>query len=104
MIPVRWHMRRMSIDDLAQAAREGTLYEAPAGWIVIERSEAEAWIPWLVTIADDAYSFLRALAARLVADGMTSVGMLLPQVPWLVAAAEQAGFETFPHTVWQKAI
>ena len=105
MFPLGWALRRMSVDDLVEAVGEGTLYEAPAGWVVMRPDgEGGVRIPWLVTIADDAYSFVRAITARAAAETRTSVAMLLPNVPWLVAAAARAGFEIHPNTVWHLEI
>ena len=101
LIPRGWSMRRMSVDDVATAARDRTLYEGPAGWSIIERDDGRVWVPWLVTIPDDAYSFVRAITARVAADGCTDVSLLLPRVPWLESAAERAGFSVHPHIVWQ---
>jgi len=105
LYPVHWAFRRMSIDDLIQAVHARHLYEAPSGWVVmIPDGAGSVRIPWLVTIADDGYSFLRALTARVVADRHTHIGLLLPAVPWLRAAAEQAGFTVVRNTVWNLEI
>ena len=105
MIPLGWALRRMSIDDLVTAVRDATMFEAPAGWVVmVPDGENAVRIPWLVTIADDAYSFVRAITARAAADDMNHVAMLLPRVPWLATAAERAGYEIHTNTVWHLEI
>lgn len=104
LIPLDWSLRRMRVDDLVEAARRRTLYEAPAGWVVIGARGDEAWVPWLVTIPDDAFSFLRAITARLSTDGHREAGLFLPRVPWLEVAAERAGYEVHPQVAWQAEI
>ena len=105
LIPHNWALRRMSVDDLAESVRQGTMFEGPSGWSVITpRNEDGVWIPWLVTIPDDAYAFVRSITARVAADGWSQAGLLLPKVPWLVAAAERAGYETHSNTVRQLEI
>ncbi len=104
LIPVGWSLRRMRVDDLAEAARNRTLYEAPAGWVVITERQSGSWVPWLVTIPDDAFSFVRAVTARLSADGHRTASLFLPRVPWLEAAAERAGYEVYPQIAWQVEI
>ncbi len=105
MIPLSWALRRMSIEDLVESVRSRTMYEGPSGWAVIApRDESGVWVPWLVTIPDEAYALIRAITARIAADGWTEAGLLLPNVRWLVAAAERAGYETHPNTVWQLEI
>lgn len=105
MYPIGWQTRRMGVDDLVQAVEDRSLYEAPSGWVVmIPDDEGSVRVPWIVTIADDAYSFIRAISARVAADGHSHIGLFLPKVPWLEAAAELAGCTTEGYTSWQLEI
>ena len=101
LIPEGWSLRRMSVEDVAAAARSGALFEAPSGWVIVERDDRRAWIPWLVTIADDAFSLVRSVTARMAAEGHAEVGGLLPHVPWLESALTRAGYSVHPQLVWQ---
>lgn len=107
LIAFGYRMRTMRIDDLAAQANLRTLWEAPAGWVVIESSDvtrSDAWIPWMVTIPDDAYAFVRAIVAKVHGTGVRQVEAMLPAAPWMVAAFDHAGFEIHPNIVWELPI
>ncbi len=105
MIPFEWALRRMSIEDLADAVRRRAMYEAPAGWAVISpRGDGGVWVPWLVAIPDDTFSFIRAITARIAADGYNRAHLMLPRLPWLEVAAERAGYEIHPNIIWHLEI
>jgi hypothetical protein len=107
LIAFGWRMRTIRIDDLAAQANRRTLWEAPAGWVVIEpgdESGDRAWIPWMVTIPDDAYAFVRAIVAKAHGNGVHQVEAMLPAAPWMVAAFDHAGFDIHPSIVWELPI
>jgi ribosomal protein S18 acetylase RimI-like enzyme len=104
LLPVGWHMRSIRIDDIASEAAARRLWEAPAGWAVIQPTEEDpptVWIPWMVTIADDAYAFVRAIVARMHSAGIRNVEALLPSAPWMMSAFEHARFDIHPNIVWE---
>lgn len=107
LLPIGWHMRSIRIDDIAEEAGARRLWEAPAGWAVIQPRRDDppgVWIPWMVTIADDAYAFVRAIVTRMHSASVRSVEALLPAAPWLMAAFEHAGFDIHPNVVWELPI
>ncbi len=104
LIPIGWHMRSVRFEDLAREAQSRHLWSAPAGWVTIQPVAGQlghVWIPWIVTIADDAYAFVRAIVAQLHTHGTTDVGALLPATPWLASAFEHAGFRVEPNIIWE---
>lgn len=101
---VRWHMRLMRIEHLLEAAKARHLWEAPSGWLAIEPDAEGAWVSWAMTTPGEADTLVEALMTKLRADGLPSVSVLLPRVPWLVAAFEASGFDVHPNGIWERPI
>jgi ribosomal protein S18 acetylase RimI-like enzyme len=102
LIGVRWHMRSMRIEDLTSAAAGNRMWESPAGWITIEVDDGHgAWVSWLMTTASEADNLIETTLTKLRGDGIETVEVLLPRVPWLISTMESAGFDVHPNTVWE---
>lgn len=98
----RWHFRQMTMDHLVEDAEQRRLWEAPSGWISIEHGpEGGAWVGWLMTTPGEAELLVEALLTKLRSDGAASVSVLLPRLPWLIAAFEASGFEVHPNGIWE---
>ncbi|MDH3499926.1 MAG: GNAT family N-acetyltransferase [Acidimicrobiia bacterium] len=98
----RWHFRQMTIDHLIQDAERRHLWEAPSGWISIEHGpDGNAWVAWLMTTPGEAELLVAALLTKLRSDGAMSVSVLLPRLPWLIAAFEASGFDVHPNGIWE---
>lgn len=105
LIGERWHMRHMTVDDVYSAVRDRALWEAPSGWVMIQRDgEDSAWVPWLMTTAGEADTLVETLLTKLRGDGVATVSVLLPRTPWLVAAFEASRFSVHANAVWELAI
>jgi GNAT superfamily N-acetyltransferase len=105
LFPIGWTMRQMGVGDLAGAAGQRTLWEGPPGWVVVQHTgEGFVWVPWMMATPEEADIMVETLLAKLRADGVGEIGMLLPKVPWLVAAAEAAGFDVHANGVWETPI
>ncbi len=107
LIPIGWHLRSIRLEDITTEAHNQRLWNAPAGWVTIQPTQAKpghVWIPWIVTVADDAYAFVRAIVAQLHSGGARSVGALLPATPWLASAFDHAGFQVEPNIIWETLV
>ncbi len=99
-----WSCRRFTLDDLAGAARQGTLWQGRPGWLVGERDRHEFEVHWLSTYPEDAPAMLAAALDLAVAAGGDRLEAQLPAVNWLREACEQAGCSTDPLTVYARAL
>lgn len=87
-----WQWRRTRPEDLARAAGEGRLHQSPAGWVIVDQTQA-GWLRagWLAAEPEDAprlFDGLHDLAVDRAAEG---VDVMVPGVPWVVEALTRAG-------------
>ncbi|MEN8114958.1 MAG: GNAT family N-acetyltransferase [Actinomycetota bacterium] len=93
---IRWSFRRLTIEDLENAARGSAFWEIGAGWALA----GPGWQPeefevgWLETRAEDASDLLRSLIDLAIGSGAESMAVWLPDVDWLTKTAKRLGFET----------
>ncbi len=104
LYPLGWRWRRMTFDDVADAARRRALYECPSGWVIADVEEDTLAVSWLVTGPDDAAALLRAVIDRAHEHGTAEVAVKAPNMDWLVAALEEQGLTPEPLIVYEKEI
>jgi len=92
---IGWSFRRLTIEDLIAAAREGAFWEIGAGWALASPGPDSRFdVSWLETREEDADDLLRSLIDLAIGSGSESVTVWIPAVDWLVRAAKRFGFET----------
>lgn len=104
LFAVGWTWRRLTLDDLATAARARALWMSPAGWALAAPSDGDLEIGWLETGLDEAADLLRAvldLAGELSAERIT---LKLPAVDWVRLALERAGYATSGLVLYAKEL
>ncbi len=99
-----WSFRRLTVDDLAEAARRGALWEGPPGWVVAEPEEGSLRVSWLETSPENAYRMTRALVDAAVDVGADRVVAWMPEVDWLTRAFRRAGCDMHPMTIYAKGL
>ncbi len=104
LFAIGWTWRRLTPDDLAQAARGGAFWTNPAGWTMSAVDHDTLEVGWLETGPDHAGELLKStldLAAELGAQRLT---LKVPDVDWLVAELERTGFETSRLILYEKPL
>lgn len=105
LLPIEiWRMRRLTPDDLAEAAKRKGLLTGRPGWALIEQRDDALEVPWVAVEEVDAAALLRALVDRAAAAGKEELRVMLPAVPWLVAALERRSFEIHPVRIYAKPL
>jgi GNAT superfamily N-acetyltransferase len=105
LLPVgTWRLRRLTPDDLTGAARNQGLLTGRPGWALLEHREDGYEVPWIATEEVDAGALLRALVDLAADAGKEDLHVMLPAVPWLVAALERRSFETHPLRIYAKPL
>lgn len=101
-----WAFRRLTLGDLAAAAKARRFWASPSGWCLSEPIEdKELWVSLLLTTPDDAGRAARALADLAEEMGATRLRAMVPRVDWLESALALEHIElTFPNWVYEKAI
>jgi ribosomal protein S18 acetylase RimI-like enzyme len=90
-----WSVRRLTIDDLAAAARRSAFWEIGGGWaLASSTSDARFEVSWLETREEDADDLLRSLIDSAIGSGSESITAWVPDIGWAVRAARRLGFET----------
>jgi GNAT superfamily N-acetyltransferase len=104
LFAIGWTWRRLTLEDLATAARARALWMSPAGWVLAAVDDGDLEIGWLETGPDEAAELLRAvldLAAELDPERIT---LKLPAVDWVRPALERAGYTTGGLVVYAKEL
>ena len=105
LLPIEvWRMRRLTPADLSEAAKRNGLLTGRPGWALIEQRDDALEVPWLACEETDAGAMLRALVDRAAAAGKEELRVMIPAVPWLVAALERRSFEIHPLRIYAKPL
>ncbi|HSQ36739.1 MAG TPA: GNAT family N-acetyltransferase [Acidimicrobiia bacterium] len=99
-----WSCRRLTLQDLADGARHGALWQGRPGWLLGEMDRDEFEVHWLSTDPEDARAMVVALLDLAAATGADRLEMQVPAVDWLSTAFEQAGCSTGPLTVYARGL
>lgn len=101
---VGWMWRRITLEDVTRAARERTLWECPAGWLIGSVEEERFWVSWVATAPEDAYRLIKAAIDLAEEHSTERLRMLIPRIDWLLQAAGRAGLELHPSLLYEKTI
>ena len=102
---IGWYMRTMRAGDVEQMAVKARFYQCPAGWVEALPRDEDLWIPWMVTTEEDAPALLEAISALSVRfPDLAGVRLMYPAVEWMMDAAQGAGFELHPMSVFERPI
>ena len=104
LFAIGWSFRRLTVPDLVAAARVDALWEAHTGWAMGAQSGEVFSVGWVETRRDDVGDFIRAVVDAATASDSESLAVWLPEVDWAVGAAERAGCELSPMSVWAKQL
>ncbi|MEN8235063.1 MAG: GNAT family N-acetyltransferase [Actinomycetota bacterium] len=92
---IEWSFRRLTIDDLENAARGSAFWEIGGGWaLAAPAPESRFEVGWLETREEDADDLLRSLVDLAIGSGAESMSAWVPNVDWLTRTAKRLGFET----------
>lgn len=87
-----WQWRRLTPDDLRQAAANGDLYQSPLGWAIVDRAgEYTIRVSWASMSPDNGPGMLEGLLGLAESSGVPRVLILLPKLPWVEEALIRAG-------------
>jgi len=104
LFAVNWTWRRLTIDDLANAAKASALWICPAGWVVATPHDETLEIGWLETSEDDVGELLKSgldLAAEL---GASRISLKVPDIDWLANELTRTGFDSGGIVVYERAL
>lgn len=99
-----WRWRTLTIDDLEQAVRDRTFYEAPSGWAIIVGEEDDMAVPWMMATPDDTVRLVRAVLDRAIETGAATLRAWIPDTPQTRHAFERIGCELAPSGVWERLV
>jgi len=99
-----WSCRRLTLQDLAEGARKGALWQGRPGWLLGETDRDEFEVHWLSTYPEDARALVAALLEVAAASGADRLEGQVPAVDWLGEAFRQAGCWTGPLTVYARGL
>lgn len=98
---VDWRWRTLQLEDLSAGREPQVLYASRSGWALAEPGANRLEVGWLETGPDDAADFARALVDLVVEIGASELEVVCPDLPWLTAAFEGAGYESHPLVVFE---
>ncbi len=104
LFPTGWSFRRLTVDDLVDAARNDALWEGPAGWVMARLQDGALRAEWIETGPADAYRMARALTDSAVDGGAERLLAWVPDVDWMARALRRAGCELSPMTIYAKGL
>jgi len=95
LLGVNWTFRRLTVDDLEEAARAGAFWEIGAGWaLAAPARDAGFEVAWLETREEDANDLFRSLTDLAIGSGAESLAIWVPNLEWITKLARRLGFET----------
>jgi len=100
LFPIGWKWRRLTRDDVIDAARRRALWEGRPGWAIADVDGDTFEVSWVVTAEDDAPAMWRALVDRAAAAGVERLTVMAPAVEWMRRAAQQRGCDVNHLTVY----
>ena len=101
LIGVGWDFHRVTVDDVATAARSGDLWEIGSGWAMTSSKSPLFQVAMLDTRSEDAYETFRALTDVANNRGAEGLTVWIPALDWLTQAARRAGCDVSPLSLWE---
>lgn len=100
LYPIGWHLRRMTYDDVVDAAREGALWHSPSGWVIGAEEDGQLFVSWMVTSDLDVDRLLRAIVDRAERFEVERVRVMSPDLEWMRSALDRAGWDLMSMGIW----
>jgi GNAT superfamily N-acetyltransferase len=100
LFPVEWRWRRLSLDDVAEAARRRSLLTGRPGWAIADVDEDTYLVSWLTTTEADAAAAIRALVDGAAAAGTERIEVIAPDVDWIRRQLRRRGCDVHEMTVF----
>jgi GNAT superfamily N-acetyltransferase len=104
MFATDWRWRRLTADDLVDAARRRLLWEGRPGWAMARVNDDTFDVSWLETAPDDAAAMARALIDCAAVAGVERLLAVVPAVTWLRQAFQRLGCRIHPMWVYARAV
>jgi len=105
LLPFGWHLRRMTVADVEEAARRKALWQSPSGWVIADLdTDRGIVVSWMATNDLDVARLVRALLDWARMAGIERLRIHAPVVPWLVEALERTGFTISRSTVYSRPL
>ena len=105
LLALGWQWRNATPDDLADAAKSGTFYQSPAGWIVIDMPPNHGIRAlWIATTAEEAPQMLADLIGHTRERGVSELTIKMPNLPWVTEALTRAGGDPKEVLVYSLAV
>ena len=92
-----WRWAELTADHLARAGKQGSLWSSQAGWVVTRSDGDTLYADWLECGPDDIDDMMRSIVDLAYEAHADLLRITVPEVDWLVAAMQRAGFE--PHSM-----
>lgn len=100
-----WRWRKATPDDLASAAGQGQLFQAPTGWVIAGLSSEDVLrIGWVATTHHEAPRMLDSLIDLAARTGAGAMNLHIPAASWTVEALTRAGADQKQIIVYARAI
>ncbi len=99
-----WQWRRLRAEDLADAARDGQLWEGRPGWALGSLRPQGFRVGWLDTTPEDAHAMARALVDLAANGGAELLDVKIPAVDWLERAFRRVGSDLLPIGIFAKSL
>ena len=104
MLNIGWRWRRATIEDLTEGDGETRLYRSPTGWVVIERvRQSQMRSRWVSTEPDHILSLIDGIRDLAAGEGVETINLKFPVLPWTVEALIRAGGDPFELVVYNLA-
>jgi GNAT superfamily N-acetyltransferase len=100
LFPTFWRWRRLTMDDLAEAARRRALVTGRPGWAIAEVDEDTYLVSWMATTQTDAPAMVRGLVDLAASAGSERIELFSPAVDWMTQALRRRDCELHNLTVY----
>ena len=99
-----WRWSELTSEHLAQAGKHGSLWSSQAGWVVTRRDDEALYVEWLECGPDDINDMVRSVVDLAFESRAEILRIIVPEVDWMVAALERAGFEPNRMLIYEMAL
>lgn len=92
LIALGWQWRTARPDDITAAARDGELFQSPAGWVGVRQHVAD-WLLtfWVATTPEEVLVLLDGLLDLAAGRGASDLDLKLPDLGWTSEAITRTG-------------
>ncbi len=105
LFAVEWKWRRLTVDDLAAAAKDHSFFDCPSGWAIVSRdTQGTMHVDWMVSTPDDSFRLVRAALDRAIETDAVRLTFSTPATVELIEAFTRIGCEISGNTVWETSL